>query len=632
MPQNIHWTQKVKNVQTAYNLTYKDAIEKWKQLGKPDTVEKTKKEKEKPKTKPKEKKEEKNKIFENAIRNIIKKNDESSDVTILQNVLKYISDNRKEIKEYFQVYDNPEEVKDFSITEKTKFYKTYISFSEDPDAYDGVRSFIVWTSFENGGVLRDLFVFPSGSKKVFSVEGRKPKTYRNIDINNYGKQFAVEPKKEKEKPKKEKPKKEKEKEKEKPIHEDDIEFFFEQMREIETSQDLQSLIVEFVVKHNAYYRKNNLKITDLKTKYFRKISASTRMSEGNEKEGLRIFISSTQGLNDRRRNIYLLDNDNKLYKMAYDDKFRLLKKDLEPIKPKEKQKIEYFKFEDELIKYIVKKKDEDEWFYFGDFGYNNTFYESVKKVYNTARINKKEIELFNKFVNNQYGFDFFPTPANVIKIILKDILDNKNFVNTTHLLEPSAGVGSIVKGFISVFGHDSKTITANEMLDSAKDILDKELDGVKIIKNDFLDMPVGDVYDTVIMNPPFSSKMRIKGHSSNDKIYYNHIVRGLFMLKQWGTLYCICPQLHDKNHEENDFVTSFEDKIPSTVWEKMYKSLGSKYIEKEKIKGEKNYQYSLHLSYQVLNIGKTTDEFVKLEHGNAKKLGMTLWIYKFTVY
>lgn len=39
-PPNVHWTKKVKNVQNAYSLGWKQAIQKWKELGKPTNIQK----------------------------------------------------------------------------------------------------------------------------------------------------------------------------------------------------------------------------------------------------------------------------------------------------------------------------------------------------------------------------------------------------------------------------------------------------------------------------------------------------------------------------------------------------------------------------------------------------------------
>jgi len=91
---------------------------------------------------------------------------------------------------------------------------------------------------------------------------------------------------------------------------------------------------------------------------------------------------------------------------------------------------------------------------------------------------------------------FFPTPDDVIEkmIELSEIEDNE------HILEPSAGIGSIVD--VIKVKHHQTNIYCVEIMHSLREIL--KLKGYDLVCDDiFLYEPTGRLFDKIIMNPPF---------------------------------------------------------------------------------------------------------------------------------
>lgn len=97
--------------------------------------------------------------------------------------------------------------------------------------------------------------------------------------------------------------------------------------------------------------------------------------------------------------------------------------------------------------------------------------------------------------------NFYPTPDNLIASMVAK-LKNKN---PKYILEPSAGKGDIVKYLQKshVLGYGRKEIKAIELDDNLYSLLKgKDID---VIDRDFLAYNGGDIFDLIIMNPPFSS-------------------------------------------------------------------------------------------------------------------------------
>jgi len=107
--------------------------------------------------------------------------------------------------------------------------------------------------------------------------------------------------------------------------------------------------------------------------------------------------------------------------------------------------------------------------------------------------------------------DFYPTPEPVIKKMLEDYYSkskrtNETFLNLSRyrILEPSAGKGDILD-FISensLYKEIKKDLFAIERNSELQNIILNK--GYNLIDTDFLKYSDSDVFDLIIMNPPFS--------------------------------------------------------------------------------------------------------------------------------
>lgn len=284
---------------------------------------------------------------------------------------------------------------------------------------------------------------------------------------------------------------------------------------------------------------------------------------------------------------------------------------------------------------ITKTINGNEWVFYGKFGFNKSFYDAFKFMYSygrtSAKAYQKDLELRKQFLSQQIGKDFYPTPEILVNKIMGYIKDNKQIfgVNTDkytqemdkiHLLEPSAGTGSMIKGFIENFGFDTQTITANEYESDV--ILKDNLKGVQVIKGDFMSMKKGN-YDLIIMNPPFNTP-------NEKQIYFDHFFNAMRLCNRYGHIILVCPPFHDKTNKDGYIreLLGESKQIPFTIWERMAKKMPDLItIEKD---GKNKYPV-VDRTYQINLIGTSKGDFYKLEGGKPSKMGLTVGIYDIEV-
>ncbi|QVK19728.1 DUF4942 domain-containing protein (plasmid) [Mycoplasmatota bacterium] len=103
-----------------------------------------------------------------------------------------------------------------------------------------------------------------------------------------------------------------------------------------------------------------------------------------------------------------------------------------------------------------------------------------------------------------FSKDFFPTPENLISKMYYKL--DRNLVS--YILEPSAGKGDLAKGIEEKFKFHNRKVN----IDCIE--LDVELNnylmanGYNVVWNDFLTYNTYKVYDTLLMNPPFSQGVK----------------------------------------------------------------------------------------------------------------------------
>ncbi len=118
-------------------------------------------------------------------------------------------------------------------------------------------------------------------------------------------------------------------------------------------------------------------------------------------------------------------------------------------------------------------------------------------------------------------FEFFPTPP----AIARGVVDLAEITNEMQILEPSAGRGALVLE-VKERTPDAMVSMFELMPDNNKFLRDLKLHACGIGEpTDFLDVKPFDVFDRVVMNPPFGRQADIK-----------HVTHALKFLKLGGLL------------------------------------------------------------------------------------------------
>ena len=117
-------------------------------------------------------------------------------------------------------------------------------------------------------------------------------------------------------------------------------------------------------------------------------------------------------------------------------------------------------------------------------------------------------------------FDFFPTPEKIVEYDLLPLVDIKPY---DKILEPSAGQGAIAFKLSEL----SSNVTCYEISKTNYEIL-KTNEKLEVFHKDFLEVIPEEIYDFVVMNPPF-------GHQKD----ITHVNHALKFLKTNGTLLSI---------------------------------------------------------------------------------------------
>lgn len=133
----------------------------------------------------------------------------------------------------------------------------------------------------------------------------------------------------------------------------------------------------------------------------------------------------------------------------------------------------------------------------------------------------EQIILTGDVVVPKDDFEFFPTPPE----IARRVIDLAEITNEMHVLEPSAGRGALVLE-VKERAPDAMVSMFELMPDNNKFLRDLKLHACGIGEpTDFLDVKPFDVFDRVVMNPPFGRQADIK-----------HVTHALKFLKPGGLL------------------------------------------------------------------------------------------------
>lgn len=128
----------------------------------------------------------------------------------------------------------------------------------------------------------------------------------------------------------------------------------------------------------------------------------------------------------------------------------------------------------------------------------------------------KEFE--RSLVGKQLGVDFFPTPVH----LADEMVFDAGICDGSRVLEPSAGSGNLADAVVRAGG----VVDCVEWSSTLSDFL--KLKGHSVLGSDFMEFDTTVLYDSVIMNPPFSNRM--------DAL---HVMKAWDFLRDGGTLVAI---------------------------------------------------------------------------------------------
>lgn len=118
-------------------------------------------------------------------------------------------------------------------------------------------------------------------------------------------------------------------------------------------------------------------------------------------------------------------------------------------------------------------------------------------------------------------FNYFPTP----KKIVARLMELAEIKAGMRVLEPSAGQGAIAKEMAAA---GAEVMMFELMQDNYAKLVDLNLPLASVLKDDFLMVAPIQVYDRVVMNPPFLKQSDIK-----------HVLHALKFLKEDGLLIAV---------------------------------------------------------------------------------------------
>lgn len=154
----------------------------------------------------------------------------------------------------------------------------------------------------------------------------------------------------------------------------------------------------------------------------------------------------------------------------------------------------------------------------------------TKKVEETIRANR-----------NAYN-DFFPTDNDTLA---DQVIDEADIQPGMKVLEPSAGMGHLADK-IKDTGAD---LDVGEYAYTMSELLKAK--GHNVVSGDFLDYNPGEIYDRIVMNPPFSHDADV-----------NHVTHALTMLKPGGRLVAITSSMAgDRSNSANKNFREYLDAV-----------------------------------------------------------------------
>ncbi|NAZ55428.1 PLxRFG domain-containing protein [Vibrio toranzoniae] len=183
-----------------------------------------------------------------------------------------------------------------------------------------------------------------------------------------------------------------------------------------------------------------------------------------------------------------------------------------------------------MLRYVLREKAMIEQRISTDKPVETPVTKLTKKVEETIRDNR-----------NAYN-DFFPTDNDTLA---DQVIDEADIQPGMKVLEPSAGMGHLadkIKGTGADLDVGEFAYTMSELL-KAK--------GHNVVSGDFLEYNPGEIYDRIVMNPPFSNDSDVK-----------HVTHALNMLKPGGRLVAITSSMAgDRSNSTNKNFREYLDAV-----------------------------------------------------------------------
>ncbi|HDM8192347.1 TPA: PLxRFG domain-containing protein [Vibrio harveyi] len=175
-------------------------------------------------------------------------------------------------------------------------------------------------------------------------------------------------------------------------------------------------------------------------------------------------------------------------------------------------------------------------------------YEQANAGKMTTRKEKTRLQQLTEKIEdivrgNRNAFnDFFPTPDEEAK----QVVDLAEIESGMRVLEPNAGMGHIADQIAALNGVD---LDVGELAHTLSEMLEEK--GHNVVAGDFLEYHAGEIYDRIVMNPPFSNDADI-----------HHINHALSMLKDGGRLVAITSSMAgDRGNTTNKNFRQYLDEV-----------------------------------------------------------------------
>jgi len=213
---------------------------------------------------------------------------------------------------------------------------------------------------------------------------------------------------------------------------------------------------------------------------------------------------------------------------------------------------------EQIIQYVPETKVQENNIYLTDEKSYSEFINNFGKIIDRSKRFEKVIknahaegiaDYINRNKKNNMT-DLYPTPQNCLKKLINGYAIGNN------ILEPTAGIGSVLYYLLTNYKDRVKNITAVEFMPTYADFLKYHYKNVDIREGDFLTMNfIGHKYDTIICNPPFSLRgYKNDKNTKDNRFYYNFLFRCLELLAIADNtdtsihLIFICPPLFEKDN------------------------------------------------------------------------------------